>query len=80
MNYAKFDSIDQLLNEKNTDKYYPIVALQRVEANEHFRTASMLFSEPGLYKVIFDNSYSYFRSKEIYYSIHLLAKDVESIL
>jgi hypothetical protein len=30
---------------------------------------------PGCYKVIFDNTYSYFRAKQLLYSVTLLAKD-----
>ena len=30
---------------------------------------------PGFYKIVFDNTYSYFRAKNLHYSVHVLAKD-----
>lgn len=36
---------------------------------------SIMFNMPGFYKVVFDNTYSYFRSKELHYTVCLLAKD-----
>lgn len=80
MNQPSFASTSDLTNPENKPKYFPIVPLEKVEANEHYRSASMVFKNPGLYKVIFDNSYSLLRSKDIYYSIHLLSKSEELIL
>lgn len=40
---------------------------------------SIMFNMPGYYKVIFDNTYSYFRAKDLHYSVVMLAKDAHLI-
>ncbi|CAD8103970.1 unnamed protein product [Paramecium sonneborni] len=58
------------LNEKNGVK--SLIKLQRIESHKQPIIGVTVISNPGLYRIIFDNSYSYLRSKQLFYSIHLL--------
>ncbi|CAD8120656.1 unnamed protein product [Paramecium sonneborni] len=58
------------LNERNGVK--SLIKLQRIESHKQPIIGVTVISNPGLYRIVFDNSYSYLRSKQLFYSIHLL--------
>ncbi|KAB7498357.1 SEC14-like protein 2 [Armadillidium nasatum] len=49
-----------------------IVPYQRVNSHMFPEEGSVLCSTPGTYNILFDNSYSYLRSKKLHYSIELI--------
>lgn len=80
MNQLTFQNIDDLLKEENQDRFTPLIKLQKVNSQNIEIKGTIVINQPGLYQVFFDNSFSYFRAKELRYQIHMLCRDPNSIL
>ncbi|XP_071039298.1 retinal-binding protein-like [Parasteatoda tepidariorum] len=55
------------LEAEDKEKIIEIVSLQRLDAENFSETGMLKCDKPGTYILLFDNSYSWIRSKEIYY-------------
>jgi len=61
-----------LPDENGERKLEEVIKIQKVDASKDFIYGSIIVFSPGLYKIIFDNTYSIWRSKRIEYSVHVL--------
>jgi len=73
-------TMDDVSGLDNARKYKPIIKLSSVSSMSQEIKGCLLISEPGLYKVVFDNTYSYLRAKELLYRVHLLSRDSSMLI
>ncbi|KAL4471309.1 hypothetical protein ABPG73_018222 [Tetrahymena malaccensis] len=70
--------METLSNELQIDSYEEekqikaIVKLQKADSHKEPVMAYSLVSQPGYYRIVFDNTYSYWREKELLYTIQVL--------
>lgn len=70
----------QLEDTKRGKDFSAVIPLQKVSSIGEFSTGTIIVRDPGYYRVIFDNTYSYFREKELTYSVNLLCRDAKYAL
>lgn len=80
INSLQFNTLDDILKENDEKKFKSIIRLQKVPSQNLEIKGSIVIKEPGLYKIVFDNSYSYFRSKELFYHVHMLSRYPEALV
>lgn len=61
------------INHRNLDEIYP---LRKIESSLELVKVSFIAKEPGVYKILWSNSHSWFKAKTLYYNILVLQPDV----